>query len=439
MLLSTRRVLSSRHIARMCAIVGAVSSCSYGDPLAPVIPHEVPAAQFAPLAFVADIDLSSGRMSITPPAASSAGGPTLSLGGLTPGVSLSLLGAEAIRLLPTNYHASEVGQFAPNKVRITFDITIENRLPRVSLTTPTWPQAPAPGVILFPLDYVTTTTPGGVTGGDSNAVIIELPAAGSVVPSVDWNGTGAAGSGSPYSFFNDIGCSAATSDECFRWSAYDLTIQPNSSSSTRTVGFDIDASVAQFRTRMIVAADLVPATIVSPARVSGRVVSPTAGPIAGARVTALTGEHAITDADGAYALNGLESGAVMLTVSNLPAGCEIPPTALLSIAAGDSALVDFPVTCNALTGMITGTLTSSDGGAPIAAATIVSSTGGSAVTSATGTFVISAAGSGTGTVTVSGLPAGCSFTAVPFVLQVGGALTLDLVASCPTPPGPPSQ
>jgi Carboxypeptidase regulatory-like domain len=439
MLLVVRRAVFSRKMARLCAIVGAVSSCAYDEPLAPVIPHEVPTAQFAPLAFVTDINLTSGRISITPPAAVTIGAPTLSVDGRSTQPTLSLLGAEAIRLIPSNYHASEVGQYAPNKVRVTFDITIENRLPRVALTTPTWPQAPAPGVILFPLDYVTTTTPGGVNGADGNALIVEVPSAGAVVPSADWNGTGAAGSGSPYGFFNDIGCTAATSDECFRWMAFDLAVQPNSNSSTRTVGFDIDASVAQFRTRMIVAADLVPAAIVSPVRVSGRVTSLTGGAISGARITALTGEHATTDTSGVYNLSGLESGAVMLTVSKLPAGCEIPPTRLLSIAAGDSAVVDFSVTCSAPTGMITGTLTYSVGGAPIAGATVVSSTGGSAVTSAAGSFVMNGAGSGSGTVTVSVLPAGCSVTALPFVLQLGGAVTLDLVANCLATPTPPNQ
>ena len=181
---------------------------------------------------------------------------------------------------------------------------------------------------------------------------------------------------------------------------------------------------------MIVAADLVPAAAVSPVRVSGHLLSSTGNPIAGARVTALTGQHITSDSTGAYMLNGLEAGAVMLTVSNLPAGCEPPPTRLFAVAAGGSAEVDFVVTCTALTGMITGTLTSAPGGSPVASATIVSSTGGSAVTSPSGAFVITAAGSGNGSVTVAGLPTGCTVVAAPFVLQVGGAVTLDLVANC---------
>jgi hypothetical protein len=399
------------------------------DPVAPVIPQNVPAARFAPQAFTADVNVRSGQIVITAPVAVRTA--TMSLSGPeTP--SLSLLGADAVRLVPTNFQVSDVGAFAPNKVRVTFDVTIENTLPNVAMTTPTWPPAPSPGVMLFPLDYVVTTAPdGGVT--------VEQAAGGAVMPSVDWNGNGAAGSGSPFSFFNDVGCTAAVTDECFRWEAYDLSIQPNTSSQTHTVGFDIDASVAQFRARMIVAADLVPAAVVSAVRVSGSVTSPTHGPIAGARITALTGHHVTTDSTGAYVLADLEAGAVMLTVSNLPAGCEVPPSRLLSIAAGDTAVVDFVVTCTAFTGMITGTLTSSTSGLPIAGATVASSTGGTAVSGASGAFMIGAAGSGTGTVTVTGLPAGCSVTAVPFVLQIGGALTLDLVADCASAAALPNQ
>ncbi len=399
------------------------------DPTAPVIPQNVPAARFAPQAFTADVNVRSGQIVITAPVAVRTA--TMSLSGPeTP--SLSLLGADAVRLVPTNFQASEVGAYAPNKIRVTFDVTIQNTLPNVAMTTPTWPPAPAPGVILFPLDYVVTTVPGG-------GVVVEQPASAAVMPSADWNGNGAAGSGSPFSFFNDVGCTAVVTDECFRWEAYDLSIQPNTTSQTRTVGFDVDTSVAQFRARMIVAADLVPAAVVSAVRVRGSVTSPTTGPSVGARITALTGHHVSSDATGAYVLAGIEAGAVMLTLSNLPAGCETPPSRLLSIAAGDSAVVDFVVTCNALTGMITGTLTSSTSGLPIAGVAVAASTGGAALTTATGSFLIAGAGTGAGSVTVTGLPPGCSVAPVPFVLQVGGAVTLDLVANCVAAAGLPGQ
>ncbi len=435
-----QRVLALRHAAQICAIMVALcmTACTSERTVKPVIPGQVPRSQFEPLAFTADINLRAGRVTIAPPAAAGPGVPTLSLEGPAQPI-LSLLGAEAVRLVPSNYQASQVGAFAPNKIRVTFDVTIENKLPYVALTTPTWPQPPAVGVILFPLDYVVTTTPGDVTGGGGNGVIVEQPVAGAIVPSVDWNGTGATGSGSPFSFFNDVGCTAATSDECFRWEAYDLTIQPTSGSSTRTVGFDIDASVAQFRTRMIVAADLKEATLLAPARVSGLVTSSLGGPLSGVRVTATTGQSVTTTVSGTYTLNGLTPGAIAVVLSNLPVGCTIPPAQPLSLAEGGSAVADFLVTCAAQTGIITGTLVSSPGGAPVVGATVIASTGGSAVTSASGAFSIPAAGAGSGTLSVSNLLAGCSITPVPFVLQFGGALTVDLVAACPAPVGTGNQ
>ena len=133
---------------------------------------------------------------------------------------LSLLGGEAVRLIPSNFQASAVGAFIPGKVRVQFDIVIENKLPGINFITPTWPTPPSPGVILVPLEQVVTTTPGGVTGGDGNEVIVELPSYGLVEPSIDWSGAGTAGSGAPFSFFNDTNCGLATSNDCFRWEAY---------------------------------------------------------------------------------------------------------------------------------------------------------------------------------------------------------------------------
>jgi hypothetical protein len=88
-----------------------------------------------------------------------------------------------------------------------------------------------------------------------------------VSPSTDFDGTGAPGSGAPHNFFNDADCAAATATDCFRWKAFETGIAPGGSSSRRTVGFDIDPSVAQFRVRMIVAADLAPASTPSGARI----------------------------------------------------------------------------------------------------------------------------------------------------------------------------
>ncbi len=249
-----------RPFAQVSAICMAllITACQTDGPLKPVIPELIPASQFRPMAFIANVDMRNGRITITAPADKGPVTPTLALDG-PDGVSLSLLGGDAIRLLPTNYLASPVGTFAPGKIRVTFDVVIENKLPYVALTTPTWPEPPASGVILFPLDFMARLAPGDTSGGQDSLVAIP-PNSGMVTPSIEWNGTGAVGSGAPFSFFNDIGCTGITSDECFRWIAYETRVEPTSRSSVHTVGFDIDATIVSFSARMIVAGDLVAAT-----------------------------------------------------------------------------------------------------------------------------------------------------------------------------------
>jgi hypothetical protein len=275
MAVPVRRAGGSRWAVKMC-LVGAslaCTSCDVEPVVEPVIPAQAHGLQFKPLAFTADVNLQNGRVSIVAPAVAGASPPALARGG-DDLVSPSLLGSDALRLVPTNLTFSEVGAYAPNKIRVTFDITIQNKLPFVAMTTPTWPLAPAPGVILFPLETEVTAESSDVADRDGTSVLVSQSGGGqriipsnaaSVVPSIDWNGTGATGSGSPYSFFNDTGCSAVESSDCFRWEAFDRTIQPGAESSSRTIGFDIDASVVQFRARMVVAADLVapePASVV---------------------------------------------------------------------------------------------------------------------------------------------------------------------------------
>src|SRR5262249_3402852 len=162
-------------------------------------------------------------------------------------------GGDAVRLIPSNFQASAVGAFIPGKVRVTFDVTIENKLTGINLITPTWPTPPAQGVMLIPLEQVVTTTPGGTTGGDGNEILVELASYGQVTASVDWDGTGTAGSGAPFNFFNDADCSQATSNDCFRWRAFvSPVLSSPATSESHKIGFDLDPTVGQFRARMIV-------------------------------------------------------------------------------------------------------------------------------------------------------------------------------------------
>jgi len=400
---------------------------------APVLPGDAPQAQFRPLAFTADINTKTGKISITAPTASTnLNGPTLSTGGAE-SPNLSLLGGDAVRLIPSNYQASAVGAFAPGRIRVTFDVIIENKLPGVRFITPTWPVAPSAGVILFPLDFVVTTTPGGVTGTDGNEVIVEQPRFGVVIPSPDWSGTGAPGSGAPFNFFNDTDCSLATSNDCFRWEAFDAEILPLTTSSVRTVGFDIDATVGQFRTRMIVAADLAAAGAVAPGTISGTVTSSVRGPLAGVTVTASSGQTTVTDAVGAYTLAAVNPGSRTVTLSNLATGCTAPAAQTVSVTSGGSSISNFTVTCTGLPGGISGTITSDNVGQLLPGVTVTASTGGSAVTGATGAYSIAAAGPGAGSLVLTGLPTGCIPPAAPYTLTSGGAATVNVIVDCPAP------
>lgn len=443
----TRRASVSRRLTTAIVAVGALftTACATEKAVSPPqLPGNSPVSQFKPLAFTADVDLRTGKVVIAAPtSAANKDGPTLSVGGVEQ-PNLSLLGGEAVRLVPSNYTASAVGAFAPNKVRVTFDVSIENKLPGVKFITPTWPVAPAAGVILFPLDYTVTTTPGGVTGGDGNVIIVEQPSYGGIEPSIDWNGTRAAGSGAPFNFFNDVNCALATSNDCFRWEAFDLEILPLTGSTRQTVGFDIDASVAQFRTRMIVAADLAPAAAVAPGTIAGTVSSPSRGPLTGVTVTVSSGQTGTTSATGTYSIAAVNAGSRTVTLSNLPSGCTAPAALTVSVASGATTTADFAtVVCTGLPGTITGTIISNQGNTPIAGATVSASNGGgtpvTAVTSATGTYSLAGVASGAGTLTITTLPTGCTASSPAYALPSGGTTNVNVTASCPVVVGPGYQ
>jgi len=240
-----------------------LNACTAEPPVMPLLPGAATGAQLTAMAFTATVNLQRRSVAIAPPSTGGTHAPTASIAG-DESPSLSLLGNDVVRLVPSNVRISAPGAFLPNRVRVTFDVAIENRLPTLALTTPTWPMPPAPAVILFPLDYTVTQSSGGVSSGGGNVIEVTPPFSGSITPSIDWNGTGDAGSGAPYNFFSETPCSAAVTRNCFRWVAFGRRLEPTAPRQSRTVGYDIDASVQQFRTRMLVAADLVPAATPAP-------------------------------------------------------------------------------------------------------------------------------------------------------------------------------
>lgn len=444
MRLTTRRARSStRRIATAITAIAALftGACATDKSAAPaVLPQNGPVTQFKPLAFTADVNIATGKVTISAPTSATANAPTLSIGGVQ-GPALSLLGGEAVRLLPqvAGFYAGPSGEFEPNRKRVRFDLIIENKLPGVSFITPTWPVAPAPGVILFPLDYVVTTTTGGTTGGDGNEVIVELPSRGSVVPSIDWNGTGAAGSGAPFNFFNDAVCAVSPSSDCFRWEAFDATVLPLSTSSVRTIGFDMDAEVGQFRVRMIVAADLAAAGAITPGTVAGTVTSPARGALQNVLVSVSGNGSDATDAAGAYSVGSVNPGTRTVSLSNLPAGCTLPASQTVSVGSGATATANFSVDCTGLPGVIGGIVTRSNDGSPLANVTVTASTGGSDVTDAAGAYSIAGVAAGSGTLAVTGAPAECAPTPEAYTLPSSGTITEDITVPCSAPPTPGYQ
>jgi hypothetical protein len=430
---------SARAATALAAFVALASVACSGDSksaVQPELPGEGPISTFRPLAFTADVNLRDGRVVITAPNQGTANAPSLSIDGRE-GPALSLLGGEAVRLIPSNFQASAVGAFTPGLVRVTFDVVIENKLPGIRFITPTWPTPPADGVILFPLEQVVTTTPGGTTGGDGNDIIVELPSYGAVTPSIDWSGTGAAGSGAPFSFFNDADCGLATSNDCFRWEAYDLEVLPlPATSSVRTIGFDLDPTVGQFRARMVVAADLAPAGTIDPATISGNVTSAVRGPLSGVTVNVNGGFSAVTDAAGDYTVTGVAPGTRSVSLANLPAGCTAPAAQTVAVGSGGTYTNDFAVDCTGLPGSISGVVTRSNDGSPLVGVTVTASTGGSAVTTAGGAYSIASAGAGAGTLSVTGAPAECSAASEAYSLASGGSITEDIVVTCTAAPTP---
>lgn len=430
----------TRLLTTFLAATALVAACADGSksPVAPELPGPGPAqTALKPVAFIADIDRINGTVKITAPSSSTVEGAQLGLAGALGLPDLSLLGGEAVRLIPSNFQASAVGAFTPGKVRVQFDIVIENKLPGINFITPTWPTPPAPGVILVPLETHVTTTPGGVTGGDGNEVIVELPSYGLVEPSIDWSGTGTAGSGAPFSFFNDTNCGLATSNDCFRWEAYTSPVlSAPSTSEARNIGFDIDPTVGQFRARMIVAADLAPSAPAEPATIQGSITSPARGALEGVTVNVQGGYSDASDASGAYSITGVAPGTRTITLSTLPGGCTTPAAQSVAVGAGDVIVSNFSVDCTGLPGTISGVVRRSNDNSVLSGVTVVASGGGSDATDAAGAYSIAGVPAGSGTLSVTGAPAECSAISEPYTLVSGGSITEDLTLACTAPPQP---
>jgi hypothetical protein len=431
----TRRPAAMALAVTTALVMGACSSDR--GTTGPTLPPNPPGnPQFRQAAFTLDVNSRTGKVVITPPQKNTT---TLAPGLMNgPDIQRSILAGDVVNLTASNFTASAVGAFQPGKIRVTFDINVTNKLSSVQLITPTFPTPPAGtnGIILFPYENVVTVTSGGVsTGGDGTDIIVEMPSHGQIAPSTDWDAA-------EHNFFNDTGCPVGSND-CYRHEVYTQPLAAGSTSEARTVGFDIDPTVGNFRARLIIAADLQDAGPAPTGTIAGSVTSPQLGPLAGVVVTAVTGGlTGTTNAAGAYQILSVTTGPKTVSLNNLPAGCTNPGSQNTTVTNGGTSTVNFTVTCATPTGTIGGTITSSLGGPLSGVAVTATPTGGSAVgpanTNASGVYSLASVpvGPGTGVLTFGNVPAGCTNPGPQNYsgLTNGGTLTLDFTLSCTPPP-----
>ena len=440
-----RRALPTSMLVAGALFANACSSDSTGA--GPIIPGQpTPNPQITKAAFLADVNLRTKTIKITPPQLSTTSGlvKASAVRASSSSVDFSLVGGDVVTLTTSNFAASAVGAFQPGKVRVTFDVNMTNKLSGVQLIGPTVFPAPPPGTsgpLLFPYNIAVAVTSGGTaTGGQGHDVIVTLPSYGLVAPSTDWNGA-------PFNFFNDVGCTG-TANDCFRYEEYAGPIFPGSTTAANKVGFDLDPTVGQFTATLIVAADLQNSGPAPTGTIAGTVSSPQLGTLNGVVVTATAGVSSLpgtTAGAGAYSIASVPTGPASVAItSGLPAGCTNPGSQSTTVTNGGTSTVNFTVVCPVPSGTVGGTI-SFTGFTPsgiTGISVVVTPTGGSAQAavnpSAAGVYSRSGVpvGTGAGAVALSNLPSGC--TAPPAGsysgLTNGGTATVNFSVACVAPP-----
>jgi len=432
-----------RILAALAAlIIGACEPTAnkYG-PVLPPPPPDNP--QLTKASFIFYVNTQTHQIRIAAPNGTVA--PSPQQAGSPGSPSYSLIAGDGITLTASNYFASTVGQYIPGKIRVRFDLSITNKLSSVQLITPTLPPAPpgVTGVLLFPFATHVTVTSGGVSvGGAGDSVIVELPNTGQVAPSVDWDGA-------PYNFFNDADC--ATGNDCYRYEAFTAPIAAGATTVARTIGFDLDPTVADFSAKIIVAADLQNSGPAPTGTIAGSVTSPQRGALSGVTVTANVGGFTGTTAvgTGAYSIPNVTTGSKTVTLSGLPTGCTDPGPQVVIVNPSATTTLNFTVTCTAPSGTVSGTITRTGTASPSLDGTVVTATPAAGGTTPSSTTLTGGAltysipavqigtgtGAGNGAVALSNLPAGCTTAAGSYTgLTLGGTQTVNFTVNCVPPP-----
>jgi len=466
-----RRTRAGRAALLWLALLLGCQARLKDAPTGPVLPPDSPGLPpFTRAVFLFDVNLSRGTVTVEIPQVRGTG---VQWPDGEPAPANSILGADAVGLVVSNFFSSAPGAVQPGKVRVQLDVQVLNKLVGYQLDTPTFPDPPQgeTGLMLIPYSSVVTTTTGGVSPVGDGTVTVGTPSSGLVLASLDWNGhatpdrpsfPAAPGVGGlPHSFFNDAGCSAIpdpeSASDCFRYETFG-PLAAGALSASRRVGFDVDAGVGQFRALLLVVADLKDVAPISPGILTGQVSSPQRGPLSGVRIDVQgVGISGLTDAGGNYSIPGIGAGPRSVTVSGLPADCT--PASLtpangttVTVPPGGTATLSFSVICTPVVGQVTGVVmragagTQNLAGIQVIVQPAAAGTPGDTVPvfgTLPGTVLFSATvpvglgtGAGAGTVRLSNIPAFCiapppgSYTG----LGAGGSVEVGFTVQCDPPP-----
>ena len=163
-------------------------------------------------------------------------------------------------------------------------------------------------------------------------------------------------------------------------------------------------------------------------------VSVIATPTSGSALAAVT-----TNASGVFVVAPISSTSGTIALSNVPANCVTPSPVSYAGTGGSTVNVDIALTCSSSgVGAITGTINSSLGGTLAGVGVTVTPHGGLALpavpSNASGAYDATGVpvSDGTGSVTLSNLPANCTApSAAPYSgLASGGTLTVNITVPC---------
>ncbi len=320
------RLAAFRFLLLPLAVLGAAACDSDRDVAGPEPEPGGLAPGILKSAVRLKVDVASGRVEVAPLQAAA----PQREDGLTP--SFALLGRNEIAVAAANFSRTSAGI---GRVRIRFDLKVTNKLKHSDLVTPTFPAPPSgvTGVLLFPFKTIALGSNGQ-----------PLPLAESrAVASVDWNGTGASGSGAPHNFFNSATCLPVLGDDCFRWESFG-TVAAGATTAAHTVGFDADLLVSSLDVYVVLAADISENALTG--GIGGTVASALFGPLPNASVTVTPGgQTGTSDGSGNYLIGGLTPGSKSVSVSGTPASCFRPSPQTVAVAAGATADADFNLVC----------------------------------------------------------------------------------------------